>query len=132
MIANCVKAGLVYLGALAMSDNSAPKHRARRSRTSCWYMELGQMVPAERAFTTSLLRLIKDGFNVSIVQELETSCEDEVTATKRVLALQDGRSILVAHSYGGAVIMEAGTDPSVAGLVYVAAAHMPDAVELLC
>jgi pimeloyl-ACP methyl ester carboxylesterase len=55
-----------------------------------------------------------------------------MTATKRVLALQDGPCILVAHSYGGAVITEAGTDPSVAGLVYVAAAHMPDAVELLC
>jgi pimeloyl-ACP methyl ester carboxylesterase len=51
-----------------------------------------------------------------------------VTAVKRILALQVGPSILVAHSYGGAVITEAGTDPSVAGLVYVAA-HMPDAGE---
>lgn len=51
-----------------------------------------------------------------------------MTAVKRILALQDGPSILVAHSYGGAVITEAGTDPSVAGLVYVAA-HMPDAGE---
>jgi pimeloyl-ACP methyl ester carboxylesterase len=70
--------------------------------------------------------LIKDGYNVSIVQEPETSFKDDVAATKRVLALQDGPSILVAHSYGGAVITEAGTDSSVAGLVYVAA-HMPDA-----
>src|SRR4030081_3306494 len=72
--------------------------------------------------------LVRDGFNVSIVQEPETSFQDDVTAVKRVLALQDGPSILVAHSYGGAVITEAGTDPSVAGLVYVAA-HMPDAGE---
>lgn len=72
--------------------------------------------------------LVKDGFNVSIVQEPETSFEDDVAAVKRTLALQDGPSILVAHSYGGAVITEAGTDPSVAGLVYVAA-HMPDAGE---
>jgi pimeloyl-ACP methyl ester carboxylesterase len=72
--------------------------------------------------------LVKDGFNVSIVQEPETSFQDDVTAVKRILALQDGPSILVAHSYGGAVITEAGTDPSVAGLVYVAA-HMPDAGE---
>ena len=72
--------------------------------------------------------LVKDGFNVSIVQEPETSFKDDVAATKRVLALQDGRCILVAHSYGGSVITEAGTDPSVAGLVYVAA-HMPDAGE---
>jgi pimeloyl-ACP methyl ester carboxylesterase len=72
--------------------------------------------------------LVKDGFNVSIVQEPETSFQDDVTATKRILALQNGQCILVAHSYGGAVITEAGTDPSVAELVYVAA-HMPDAGE---
>jgi pimeloyl-ACP methyl ester carboxylesterase len=72
--------------------------------------------------------LIKNGYNVSIVQEPETSFQDDVIAVKRALALHDGPSILVAHSYGGAVITEAGTDPSVAGLVYVAA-HMPDAGE---
>jgi pimeloyl-ACP methyl ester carboxylesterase len=62
------------------------------------------------------------------VQEPETSFQEDVDATKRVLALQDGPCILVAHSCGGAVITEAGTDPSVAGLVYIAA-HMPDAGE---
>jgi len=72
--------------------------------------------------------LIKDGFNVSMVQEPETSFQDDVAATKRILALQDGPVILVAHSYGGAVITEAGADPSVVGLVYIAA-HMPDAGE---
>jgi pimeloyl-ACP methyl ester carboxylesterase len=72
--------------------------------------------------------LVRDGFKVTIVQEPETSFQDDVTAVKRILALQDGPSILVAHSYGGAVITQAGTDPSVAGLVYVAA-HMPDAGE---
>src|SRR6202140_3538461 len=72
--------------------------------------------------------LAKDGYHVSIVQEPETSFQEDVAATKRVLAQQDGPCILVAHSYGGAVITEAGTDPSVAGLVYVAA-HMPDAGE---
>ena len=72
--------------------------------------------------------LVKDGYNVSIVQEPETSFKEDVAATKRALALQDGPCILVAHSYGGAVITEAGMDPSVAGLVYVAA-HMPDAGE---
>src|SRR6202451_369640 len=72
--------------------------------------------------------LAKDGFNVTIVQEPETSFNDDVAATKRILAQQDGSCILVAHSYGGAVITEAGTDPSVAGLVYIAA-HMPDAGE---
>ena len=72
--------------------------------------------------------LVKDGYNVGIVQEPETSFKDDVAATKRVLAQQDGPSILVGHSYGGAVITEAGTDSSVACLVYIAA-HMPDAGE---
>jgi pimeloyl-ACP methyl ester carboxylesterase len=72
--------------------------------------------------------LVKDGYNVSIVQEPETSFKDDVDATKRVLALQDGPCILVAHSYGGSVITEAGNDPSVVGLVYIAA-HMPDSGE---
>ena len=69
--------------------------------------------------------LTKDGYNVSIVQEPETSFKDDVAATKRALSLP---CILVAHSYGGAVITEAGTDPSVVGLVYIAA-HMPDSGE---
>jgi pimeloyl-ACP methyl ester carboxylesterase len=72
--------------------------------------------------------LTKDGYHVSIVQEPETSFKDDVDATKRVIAQQDGPCILVAHSYGGAVATEAGNDPSVVGLVYVAA-HMPDAGE---
>src|ERR1700729_3679053 len=72
--------------------------------------------------------LVKDGYKESIVQEPETSFQDDVTVVKRILALQDGLSILVAPSYGGAVITEAGNDPSVFGLVYVAA-HMPDAGE---
>jgi pimeloyl-ACP methyl ester carboxylesterase len=72
--------------------------------------------------------LAKDGYNVTMVQEPETTFKDDVAATKRVLALQDGPTILVAHSYGGSVITEAGNDPMVAGLVYIAA-HMPDAGE---
>src|ERR1700756_2005623 len=69
--------------------------------------------------------LVKNGYKVSIVQEPETSFQDDVTAVKRILAVQDGPSILVGHSYGGAVITEAGMGPSVVGLVYIAA-HMPD------
>ena len=72
--------------------------------------------------------LVKEGYNVSIVQEPETSFKEDVATTRRVLAQQDGPCILVAHSYGGAVITEAGTDASVVGLVYIAA-HMPDAGE---
>src|SRR5208282_319976 len=72
--------------------------------------------------------LVKDGYHVTIVQEPETSFQEDVAATKRALAQQNGQCILVAHSYGGAVITEAGTDPSVAGLVYISA-HMPDSGE---
>jgi len=71
---------------------------------------------------------MKDGYNVSMVQEPETTFQDDVAATKRVLAQQDEPCTLVAHSYGGAVITEAGTEPAVAGLVYISA-HMPDTGE---
>lgn len=72
--------------------------------------------------------LTHSGYNVSIVQEPLTSFADDVAATKRILAQQTGPCVLVAHSYGGSVISEAGTDPHVAALVYIAA-HMPDAGE---
>jgi pimeloyl-ACP methyl ester carboxylesterase len=72
--------------------------------------------------------LVKKGYKVSIVSNPETSLADDVAATARVLARQDGPTILVGHSYGGAVITEAGNDPKVAGLVYIAA-FVPDAGE---
>jgi len=72
--------------------------------------------------------LKKDGYNVSIVQNPTISLEDDVAVTKRTLAVQDGESILVGHSYGGAVITEAGNDPKVARLVYIAA-FAPDKGE---
>src|SRR6201988_3593356 len=65
--------------------------------------------------------LKKDGYTVSIVQNPTISLADDVAATKRTLASQDGPAILVGHSYGGVVITEAGNDPKVAGLVYIAA-----------
>src|SRR5579863_156635 len=68
------------------------------------------------------------GYNVTIVQNPTTSLADDVRATKWVLAQQQGPAILVGHSYGGAVITEAGTDPKVAGLVYITA-FAPDTGE---
>jgi len=77
----------------------------------------------------SVYKLLKnDGYNVSIVQNPTISLADDVAATKRVIAAQDGPVILVGHSYGGAVITEAGTDPKVARLVYIAA-FAPDTGE---
>ncbi len=72
--------------------------------------------------------LRKDGFRVSIVQNPTLSLADDVKVTRRVLAAQDGPAILVGHSYGGAVITEAGNDPKVVGLVYIAA-FAPDKGE---
>ena len=72
--------------------------------------------------------LKKDGFSVTIVQNPTLSLAGDVAATKRALAAQGGQAILVGHSYGGAVITEAGNDPNVAGLVYVAA-FAPDKGE---
>jgi len=68
------------------------------------------------------------GLNVTAVQNPLTSLEDSVAATRRALALQDGPTVLVAHSWGGTVISETGTDPKVSALVYVAA-RAPDAGE---
>ena len=64
--------------------------------------------------------LRKDGFAVSIVQNPTISLADDVKVTRRVIAAQDGPVVLVGHSYGGAVITEAGNDPKVAALVYIA------------
>ncbi|QBR01558.1 alpha/beta hydrolase [Paraburkholderia pallida] len=72
--------------------------------------------------------LAHDGYKVAVVQEPETSFGDDVQATTRVIDAQDGPSILVGHSYGGAVVTEAGNDDKVAGLVYVAA-FQPDTGE---
>src|SRR6267143_398480 len=72
--------------------------------------------------------LTGEGFNVRIVQNPTLSLADDVAVTKRAIAASDGPVILVGHSYGGVVITEAGTDPKVAGLVYVAA-FAPDQGE---
>jgi len=72
--------------------------------------------------------LKKDGYTVSIVQNPTITLEDDVAYARRVIDTQPGKVLLVGHSYGGVVITEAGNDPKVAGLVYVAA-FAPDAGE---
>src|SRR6202171_3374145 len=72
--------------------------------------------------------LKKDGYDVSVVQNPTTSLADDVAATRLVIAQLQGPVVLVGHSYGGAVITEAGTDPKVAGLVYITA-FAPDQGE---
>jgi pimeloyl-ACP methyl ester carboxylesterase len=72
--------------------------------------------------------LRQKGYNVSIVQNPTISLADDVAVTKRAIAAQPGPVVLVGHSYGGVVVTEAGNDPKVAGLVYIAA-FAPDAGE---
>jgi len=72
--------------------------------------------------------LKKDGYDVTIVQNSTASLASDVAATKDVIAAQSKPVLLVGHSYGGVVITEAGNDPKVTGLVYVAA-FAPDAGE---
>ncbi|MFF3706541.1 alpha/beta hydrolase [Streptomyces phaeochromogenes] len=72
--------------------------------------------------------LTRDGFNVSVVQNPTHSLEGDVAVTHQVLDSQDGPSVLVGHSYGGAVITEAGRHDGVAALVYIAA-FAPDKDE---
>src|SRR5215510_2976070 len=72
--------------------------------------------------------LKKDGYNVAVVQHPTISLADDVAATRRVIHAQNGPVILVGHSYGGVVITEAGNDPQVTGLVYIAA-FAPDKGE---
>src|SRR5271169_4781419 len=125
MIANYVKAGLICLCAFGISNNSV----AQTSGAPVKNIVLVHGAWADGSGWKGVYDILtKDGYNVSIVQEPETSFKEDVAATKRTLGLQSGPCILVAHSYGGAVITEAGTDPSVTGLVYVAA-HMPDSGE---
>jgi pimeloyl-ACP methyl ester carboxylesterase len=80
-----------------------------------------------RAVTDILQR---DGYAVSIVQEPETSLADDAAATKRVIEQVNAPLILVGHSYGGAVITQAGNEQQVRGLVYIAA-FQPDTGEAL-
>jgi pimeloyl-ACP methyl ester carboxylesterase len=72
--------------------------------------------------------LKKDGFDVTIVQNPTKSLADDVAYTKRAITAAPGNVILVGHSYGGVVVSEAGTDPKVAGIVYIAA-FAPEAGE---
>ena len=73
--------------------------------------------------------LLRDkGYEVTVVQHATVSLQEDVAATRRAIAASTGKVVLVGHSYGGVVITEAGTDPKVSALVYVAA-FAPDAGE---
>ena len=122
-------AGLVTAGAaigvlprMAMAQPAAKPPKARNvvlvhglfADGSCW--------------TEVIARLQAKGIKATAVQNPLTSLPDAVQATRRVLAMQDGPTVLVGHSFAGMIVSEAGVDPKVSALVYVAA-RAPDAGE---
>jgi pimeloyl-ACP methyl ester carboxylesterase len=115
-------AALVFGGALAgTSQTSAPRYVKNIVLIHGGFVD-------DSGWEGVYNALKKKGYNITIVQNPTLSLADDVAVTKRVIAAQDGPVILVGHSYGGVVITEAGTDPKVVGLVYVAA-FAPDRGE---
>jgi pimeloyl-ACP methyl ester carboxylesterase len=123
----CTVRTLLAAAAAITIGGAAPAQPAARSAPAAATQQVRNIVLVHGAFADGsgwrgvYDELTKRGYRVSIVQNPLTSLADDVAATKRVLARQDGPAILVGHSYGGTVITEAGIDPKVAGLVYVSA-----------
>jgi pimeloyl-ACP methyl ester carboxylesterase len=117
-----VAAGVAALATFGITEASAQADGVKNivlvhgawADGSCW----SEVIPLLQA----------QGYNVTAVQNPLTSLADDVAATRRVLAMQDGPTVLVGHSYAGMVITEAGVDPKVTALVYLAA-RAPDASE---
>ena len=112
----------IAVSAIAAASGAAPAQRIKN-------IVLVHGAFADGSSWAKVIPILQEkGYNVTAVQNPLTSLDDDVTATRRALALQDGPVILVGHSWAGVVITEAGTDPKVAGLVYVAA-FAPDQGE---
>jgi pimeloyl-ACP methyl ester carboxylesterase len=122
------------LAVIAVSMLSATLFAAEASAQTAKPVEARNVVLVHGAWADGsswaevIPRLQAAGLRVTAVQNPLTSLADSVAATRRALALQDGPTVLVAHSWGGTVISETGTDPKVTALVYVAA-RAPDAAE---
>jgi pimeloyl-ACP methyl ester carboxylesterase len=113
---------LMFAGALAVTLNAQPSVAADNSVGSVRNVVLVHGAWADGSSWAKVIPLLeKAGLNAVAVQNPLTSFEEDVAATRRAIALQDGMVILVGHSWGGVVITEAGAHPKVAGLVYVAA-----------
>jgi len=124
LTASIAAAALAGVAAIAPAANAAP---ASASAVKNIVLVHGGFVDGSGWSAVHRI-LTADGYKVTIVQNPTATLTDDVAVTRRALAAQDGPSILVGHSYGGVVITEAGSDPKVKGLVYVAA-FAPDAGE---
>jgi pimeloyl-ACP methyl ester carboxylesterase len=113
---------LMFAGALAVTLAAPPSVAADNNAGAVRNVVLVHGAWADGSSWAKVIPLLeKAGLNAVAVQNPLTSYEEDVAATKRAIALQDGPVILVGHSYGGLVITDVGADPKVAGLVYVAA-----------
>jgi pimeloyl-ACP methyl ester carboxylesterase len=120
-----VYAGLLALVATALISNVSQAQAVTGARN----VVLVHGAFADGSSWSEVIPLLqRAGLHVTSVQNPLTSLADDVEATRRILALQDGPTVLVAHSWGGTVISEAGVDPKVSALVYVSA-RAPDAGE---
>ncbi|MGE7438053.1 alpha/beta hydrolase [Kitasatospora sp. NPDC001175] len=121
---------LLSAGAAAASLAAGPSAQAApRRRSAVRHVTLVHGAYADGSSWSKVVPLLQAaGLEVVAVQNPLTSLQDDVAATNRALARQDGRTVLVAHSYGGTVISQVGLAPNVAGLVYVAA-RAPEAGE---
>jgi pimeloyl-ACP methyl ester carboxylesterase len=121
--------GITAAAAMALSVAAGPVKAAPTQPVKNIVLVHGAFADGS-SWTKVIAILQAKGYNVTAVQNPLTSLADDVAATNRALALQKGPVILVGHSWAGAVITEAGLDPKVAGLVYVAA-FAPDADEII-
>jgi len=116
----------VYAALMIGGCSSAPRAVANRDPDSAKNIVIVHGAFADGSGWEGVYRILtNDGYNVTIVQNPLVSLDADVTATQNVLGSQDGPTVLVGHSYGGAVITQAGNDPKVKSLVYVAA-YVPD------
>jgi pimeloyl-ACP methyl ester carboxylesterase len=120
---------LAAIAAFLMSSAVIPAYAAPPGATKNIVLVHGAFADGSGWAAVSAI-LEKDGYKTFIVQPPETSLEDDVAATNRVLDALDGPAVLVGHSYGGVIITEAGNNSHVKNLVYVAA-FQPDAGESL-
>ncbi|WP_443270127.1 alpha/beta fold hydrolase [Variovorax sp. JS1663] len=120
---------LAALSVAALRVEAAQAQDTRRGASSARNVVLVHGLFADGSSWGKVVPVLqRAGLNVTAVQNPLSSFADDVAATRRALALQDGPTVLVAHSYAGMVISEAGMDPKVTSLVYIAA-RAPDAGE---